>query len=1553
MRDGLKMKFSQLLNRKDSTKEKAEIAYVRGSDLFDERWYVSQYQDVFKKLKDPARHYYRSGWKENRDPSDSFSTAAYLKKYPECGICPIIFERNRNGYVDLSICAIMKNEAPYVKEWLDYHRLVGVKRFYIYDNESTDNLKEVLTPYIKQGIVVYKYYPGNARQMSAYNECIREYKNNTEWLAVISADEFIIPMEDASIPEFLQDYKQYSGVGINWIDYDSDGHVKKPKGGVLESYTRVHYDEQFINNHHIKCIVKPGTVLKFTNPHYAIYVNGENAVNENFEELKGCVYRNTNPKAFSDIVSADKIRINRYYSKSEEEYRDKIEQSASSKSGKKREFSKRDYVFDDCKYDYTAYKFAVQLNPAIRKREELHYAWIRLKNVFVRLKHLFRRSRLFDYIDEKWYFEQYPDAKESGMSALQHYLSIGWREGKNPSIYFDTNFYLKRYPDIAKADVNPLLHYVTYGKEVGRLPKPENEDKTEDAILLDIDEKNKDYQLLNASDVFDKEWYMREYLNGKDIDPVWHYLQVGWKEGCNPSKEFDTKFYLSSYSDVAKSGKNPFLHYIKHGWIEGRVAKPLGVFEALQQKIDKLMHRGTTISDTDYEIVSTSKLFDKKWYAKKYLSNYKVCPVRHYLTGGWQEGLDPSEDFVTAEYLKQYPECSICPIIFEHNRNGYVDLAICAIMKNEAPYVKEWLDYHLMVGVKRFYIYDNGSTDDMKEVLKPYIEKGVVVYKYYPGDSKQIPAYNECISEYKDKNEWIAFIDIDEFMVPVEKETVPEFLKDYKKYSGVEMNWVHYDSNGYVAKPKGGVLESYTRRQYEIQSLKNHRGKSVVQPLRVKEMHVHTAYYLDKETAVTENKQPVLSGDFTDWVSVNKIRLHHYYCKSAEEAIAKVAKGNPYKAEKVRKVAGKDLCFDEYIYDFCMYKYLLRLYPNKSIKFACQKAIYTIKNYFINLRHKIGKNTISDYINEKWYFEQYPEAKKSGMTALEHYLSVGWKEGKNPSEMFDTEFYLKKYPDIAKTGHNPLLHYITYGKNAGRLPKSLQVFLADEKEKPEEITVTKSRKTDYEILDNSGLLDKEWYIKSYLSGQNNIDPVKHYLKFGWKNGCNPSRRFDTEFYLKKYKDVARSGHNPLLHYVKHGAEEGRLPKSPYSWLYGWWQNIFSGKKQFISEYGVTVIVPTYNRKTYLQKALNMLKSQTLDTIKFIIIDDGSTDGSTDCIEELIKGDKRFMFIKNDENQGPSAARNKAMAFVNTEYVGFFDIDDEIPDDYFDGLYSQAIKNSADIIYTNYNKEQHRVKKISNEADKYRALRNGAIWDKLYSTALLKKNNIRFAEHLYTADNLFNIEALYELHNDSIGKDEKLADKRKKDIINICNMALDFAMEKNDFDMATLTGLYDFLRRTYDCYADDSEFQKKLNSVLKRTGISVNVSAIVGKYSKKEYDLVKESEYFNPQYYVRHTPQLWFGSVDPVEHYLTVGWLEGKNPSAEFDGNKYLELNEDVAASGINPLLHYIKHGKEEARLYEAVESMGEKIKRTLEYPIRVKEEYDRLSAEIKALENIK
>ena len=83
-------------------------------------------------------------------------------------------------------------------------------------------------------------------------------------------------------------------------------------------------------------------------------------------------------------------------------------------------------------------------------------------------------------------------------------------------------------------------------------------------------------------------------------------------------------------------------------------------------------------------------------------------------------------------------------------------------------------------------------------------------------------------------------------------------------------------------------------------------------------------------------------------------------------------------------------------------------------------------------------------------------------------------------------------------------------------------------------------KLDIRRIKKSELFDVDYYLQTYLDVQKaRIDPLKHFVKYGWKEGRNPSAQFDLNFYLSTYPDVAASGINPLVHYIKYGKNEGR------------------------------------------------------------------------------------------------------------------------------------------------------------------------------------------------------------------------------------------------------------------------------------------------------------------------------------------------------------------------------------------------------------------------------
>lgn len=136
-------------------------------------------------------------------------------------------------------------------------------------------------------------------------------------------------------------------------------------------------------------------------------------------------------------------------------------------------------------------------------------------------------------------------------------------------------------------------------------------------------------------------------------------------------------------------------------------------------------------------------------------------------------------------------------------------LIICSIFKDEAKDMKEWIEYHLLIGVEHFYLYNNFSSDDFLETLKPYIEKGIVTLIEWPIEQGQLSAYQDCYEKYKNDSQWICFLDLDEFICPYKDNNIREFLKRYRKYPSIVIYWKMFGTSGKIKRTKELVIEEF------------------------------------------------------------------------------------------------------------------------------------------------------------------------------------------------------------------------------------------------------------------------------------------------------------------------------------------------------------------------------------------------------------------------------------------------------------------------------------------------------------------------------------------------------------------------------------------------------------------------------------------------------------------------------------------------------------------------------------------------------------------------
>lgn len=219
-------------------------------------------------------------------------------------------------------------------------------------------------------------------------------------------------------------------------------------------------------------------------------------------------------------------------------------------------------------------------------------------------------------------------------------------------------------------------------------------------------------------------------------------------------------------------------------------------------------------------------------------------------------------------------------------------LTACAIFNDEAPYLKEWIDYHKRVGVEHFWLYNNNSVDNYVDVLLPYIQEGTVTLIEWPSEIKemdkqfhyfcytvQVGAYNDALNKARGVSKWLALIDTDEFIVPSFEKDVPTVLeKHYHYVSGLCVNWQLFGTSGVKKIEEGESMLKQLVWKMRWDAPNNNAYKSIVQPLHVaKCVCPHRCEYKLNHWHMNPAHQRVdIEGKS---VHIEHIRLHHYWAR--------------------------------------------------------------------------------------------------------------------------------------------------------------------------------------------------------------------------------------------------------------------------------------------------------------------------------------------------------------------------------------------------------------------------------------------------------------------------------------------------------------------------------------------------------------------------------------------------------------------------------------------------------------------------------------------------
>ncbi|MDE5851471.1 MAG: glycosyltransferase family 92 protein, partial [Alistipes sp.] len=163
-------------------------------------------------------------------------------------------------------------------------------------------------------------------------------------------------------------------------------------------------------------------------------------------------------------------------------------------------------------------------------------------------------------------------------------------------------------------------------------------------------------------------------------------------------------------------------------------------------------------------------------------------------------------------------------------------------------------------------------------------------YRYWPGYRRQLAAYVDCLERHRLSARGIAFIDLDELIVPVKDSSIPEFLHRFEAFPVVEINWLIYGSGGAKTKTAGTMMERFKRHSEPSHYLNRH-VKSIVDPRRVFAMiGCHEAARISGHAADSHGNR--IRRNFRDREpQQDVIRIQHYAVRSYEEFLEKQKRG--------------------------------------------------------------------------------------------------------------------------------------------------------------------------------------------------------------------------------------------------------------------------------------------------------------------------------------------------------------------------------------------------------------------------------------------------------------------------------------------------------------------------------------------------------------------------------------------------------------------------------------------------------------------------------------
>ena len=185
----------------------------------------------------------------------------------------------------------------------------------------------------------------------------------------------------------------------------------------------------------------------------------------------------------------------------------------------------------------------------------------------------------------------------------------------------------------------------------------------------------------------------------------------------------------------------------------------------------------------------------------------------------------------------------------------------------------------------------------------------------------------------------------------------------------------------------------------------------------------------------------------------------------------------------------------------------------------------------------------------------------------------------------------------------------------------------------------------YLLINRSNLFNEKYYLDTYLDVKiSKVNPLWHFVRFGWKEGRNPSENFDTKYYLKKYEDVRNLHQNPLVHYILYGSKESREIRPL--------ENMSSSQQRKLDQVFICIIIPVMSPEDDLLACIEAIcaNGEKNYDIEIMVVYNSSDENVGSLISQVKKKFSGFVAISFGENEKYGAAVNFGLKMSRSEFV---------------------------------------------------------------------------------------------------------------------------------------------------------------------------------------------------------------------------------------------------------------------------------------------------------------